>query len=119
MRQHGLRGQHRAEACDAPRLLKLARGRLLEWLDRQHMRIVYQHVDATGVWLQSRCDIRRLRNIAAEMGVDAPALFNSSLEMFRPVCPGEAEDVVAAQVRSKQRRIGRAIVFRSTAGCWR
>ena len=29
------------------------------------------------------------------MGVDAPALFNSSLEMFRPVCPGEAENVVA------------------------
>jgi hypothetical protein len=33
----------------APGLLEIVRRRLLEWLDRQHMRIVDQHVDAIGV----------------------------------------------------------------------
>ncbi len=81
-------------------------------------------------------DIRRLRDIAGEMGVFAAGLFDAARQMFRRPCrcgrgrrhrgpPGRRSrryrrrDLPPRRYSSSVRLVERAIVIRSSAGCWR
>ena len=60
------------------------------------MRIVDQHIDAIGIGFNRRGRVRRVREIASKMGVEAAGRFDPSGQMLRRfVCSGNTHDVVA------------------------
>ena len=95
MRNDRLCRQHCTEAGDAPGLLELDRGSLLEGLDPQHVRVVNQHVDARSIWSEGSSNVVCLRQIAGEMGVAAAVPLDRLPDFCRTtVAAGKTDDVM-------------------------